>query len=108
MIYKNYTDKAILEMEKQRTGDYGSCLEENFNDFLCDECRTGDVMLFEVGSKILCSECICDRLREEFHNCINSYENETEFANEILDDIISDFSDNELIMYIENKYNKIS
>ena len=106
MIYKNYSQKALYELEKQRTCDY-DFYEENEESYICDECRGEDDIFFEVDSKKYCSCCLCDYLREQFSKFANQCDEGLIDSAQILNDIISDFSDNELICYIENRYKRI-
>ena len=105
MYYKNYSQEAVLELERQRTQAYEETYQtNNSNDECCEECGSSLKKLYNINSHLLCGDCICDSLREVYAS-IN--ENMTVLnidALDILKDIISDFSDNELLCYVENRY----
>lgn len=107
MLYNNYSQEAISELERQRTGNYGYDREE-YPEYECSECRVQSGMFFKINSKVYCSECICDYLREEFYKISENKDDGILPADEILKDIISDFSDNELLCYVENKYERLN
>lgn len=107
MQYKNYTQEAIYELERQRTGNYGIDYEQKRSDLECELCRAGDNNLYEVNSHIYCGECICDMLREMFSSAAEMMTNEGIDATTILTDIICDFSDNEILCYVENLYERL-
>lgn len=102
MRYKNYTTEALYELERQRTADYGNSEEERT---CCDNGCTNDV-LYTVGDRILCEECLIDEVRSEFERLFFSDDETDNFSTEIIKDIISDFSDSEILAYIENRYEK--
>ncbi len=108
MYYKNYSPEAVLELERQRIQAYEDTYQfNNSNDQCCEECGSSLKKLYDVNSHLLCGDCICDSLREVYAS-IN--QNMTVFnidALDILKDIISDFSDNELLCYVENRYDKV-
>ncbi len=107
MLYENYSQKAIYELERQRTGNYGYDIEEYEPEFECKECKTHTGMFFEINSEYYCADCVCDYLREQFSKFSHLSGNEMLDSGEILNEIISDFSDNELLSYIESKYQRI-
>lgn len=102
MRYKNYTNDAIYALENQRIGEY--------NDVEKDEhtCENGcfNGTLYNIDNHILCQDCLIEEVRNAFFNILNS-EEENSFSSEIVKDIISDFSDSEILTYIENRYDKI-
>ena len=106
MYYKNYSLNAVIELEKQRTGNYGEDYEKEFSDIQCEECGTHSGRFFDINSHIYCSECILDLLRTEFEKAGNIMSEKID-AGDVLQDIISDFSDNEILCYVENKYPEI-
>ena len=108
MYYKNNSQKAILELERQRTGNYG--MDDGYDDYhsvVCDECEKGGEILFDVNSHIICAGCICDILREEFALVSELMKNTDIDCTTIFNEIISDFSDNELLCYVESIYQKV-
>ena len=107
MLYKNYTNDAVSELERQRTGNYGSDLFEEDSDIKCCECKNSASSLFKINSKYYCSDCICELLREIFSDMADECDSYDIGAKDILKDIISDFSDNELLYYVENRYETI-
>ena len=107
MLYKNYTNDAVIELEKQRTDNYASDLFDNGTDVTCCECKTNRTQLYKINSKYYCSDCICELLREIYSDITHECDSYDIGADEILKDIISDFSDSELLCYVENKYEKI-
>lgn len=106
MHYKNYTQEAIYELERQRTGNYGMDYEYEHSEVECELCKTEENNLYEVNSHIYCGECICDMLRELFYSAAQGLKNEEIDAFSVLNDIISDFSDNEILCYVENIYER--
>ena len=104
MIYDNYSQNSILEMEKHKTDNYGFDMSEPA--VFCDECRISDGDFYEFNSEILCSDCMCDLVREKIATV--KYEDEDSQFHELICDIMSDFSDNELLYYIENIFKKIN
>ena len=101
MRYKNYTDEAIYELENQRIGEY-----DDTND---TSCKNGcyNNTLYMVDNQILCQDCLIEEVRNAFDTVFSSEDDENSFSNEIIKDIISDFSDSEILTYIENRYDKI-
>ena len=61
----------------------------------------------ELFNTILCGDCICDSLREVYASINQNITVLNIDALDILKDIISDFSDNELLCYVENRYDKV-
>ena len=102
MRYKNYTNEAIYELEKQRTMNYGYGEKD---DLHCENGCSGSV-LYNTDGHIICEECLIEDVRNTFMNMLNT-EDDSNFASQIIKDIISDFSDSELLTYIENRYDKI-
>ena len=107
MIYKNYTDEAIYELERQRTLNYYDDCEDSLSECECDECKRTHGTFYEINSVTYCSDCICELLREGYENILNTIPDDRVASVKILEDIIADFSDNELLCYVENKHKKI-
>ncbi|MDY3929253.1 MAG: hypothetical protein SOZ34_07830 [Clostridia bacterium] len=105
MLYKNYTAAALSELERQRTDDYSYDLSDDDGDFVCCECKSHSNTLFNINSEYYCPDCICELLRDAYSGIAISQDNIG--AADILKDIVSDFSDNELLCYVENRYEKI-
>lgn len=102
MRYKNYTNEAICELERQRLMD---CDDSNA-DINCDNGCCNNI-LYNVNGRILCEECLIEEIRNEFEKIFSSEDDEENITSEIIKDIISDFSDSEILTYIENRYDKI-
>lgn len=108
MYYNNDTHQAILELERQRTGNYAMDYDDDcIYKKECDECSKHGEYLFNVNSHVICSECICEILREEFSKVVENFQNDTVDCSTIFSEIISDFSDNELLCYVESIYPKV-
>ncbi len=107
MLYKNYTNDAVLELERQRTDNYASGLFDNGSFVKCCECKTNGKPLYKINSKYYCPDCICELLREVYSDISDECDSYDIGANDILKDIISDFSDNELLCYVQNRYETI-
>lgn len=101
MRYKNYTTEAIYELENQRTMNYN----DTDNDITCDNGCFGKE-LYSVNGQILCQDCLIDEIRDTFDKIL-ACEDDDSFSAEIIKDIISDFSDTEILTYLENRYDKI-
>lgn len=105
MYYKNYTEDAVCELERQRTQ-----VNENLYNFdtqddeYCEECGSSSKKLHNINSHLLCEDCICCSLRELYAGIEQDMTILNMNALEILKNIISDFSDNELMYYVENVY----
>ncbi len=100
MVYKNYTNEAMYELERQRTMNYGNINEES----LCENgCQSS--ILYNVEGRILCQDCLIEEVRDTLEQIILN-EDESVCA-KIIQDIFSDFSDSEILTYIENRYDKI-
>ena len=101
MRYKNYTNEALYELENQRIGEYDD------TNFL--SCQNGchNTTLYNVDGQILCEDCLIEEIRNAFTTIFSSDDDENNFSNEIIKDIISDFSDSEILTYIENRYDKV-
>ena len=56
----------------------------------------------------MCEDCLIDEVRSEFEKLLRSEDENDNFSVDIIKDIISDFSDSEILTYIENRYDKIS
>ena len=62
MYYENFSENAVLELERQRTQAY----EYTNNDTYCEECGSSLKKLYNIDSHLLCGDCICDSLREVY------------------------------------------
>lgn len=105
MLINNYENYALLELEKQRTNNYGNDIPEydNYTNSICCKCgKTQNVL--DINSCFVCSDCILEMLREEFSQLDDDKNIYNINLSLILNDIISDFSDSELLSYIENRY----
>lgn len=108
MYYKNYSPQAVLELERQRTQAYEDTYQiNNVNDECCEECGSSLKKLYNINSHFLCGDCICDSLREVYASIDQNMTVLNIDALDILKDIISDFSDNELLCYVENRYDEV-
>lgn len=105
MYYKNYTEDAVLELERQRTSPYETSYN-NQGELYCKECGSYS-KLHKINSQYLCEECICNSLREVYAGIEGNMTVYSIDASEVLKNIISDFSDNELIYYVENLYEDV-
>ena len=103
MRYKNYTNEAIYELENQRIGDYNNVED---NETYCENGCFNSV-IYNVDNRFLCQDCLIEEIRDTFNNILASEDDENNFTSEIIKDIISDFSDSEILTYIENRYDKI-
>lgn len=107
MLYANYSNGAIAEMEKQRTGDYGEDFESMVsNKRICYYCGENGDKLYIVEKTIMCEECICRELREKIEKFSAGAGVSRINIKEILKNIISDFSDNKMMCYVEELYEK--
>ena len=108
MYYKNYSHQAVLELERQRTQAYDDSYQTHTDDDICcEECGSSSKKLYDINSHLLCGDCICDSLREVYASINQNITVLNIDALDILKDIISDFSDNELLCYVENRYDKV-
>ena len=108
MYYKNYTEDAVLELERQRTQLYEDSYNlDNENEQFCEECGSSSNKLHNINSHLLCEDCICCSLREVYAGIKQNMTTLHMDALEILENIISDFSDNELMYYVENLYEEV-
>ena len=100
MRYKNYTNDAIYELERQRT------MEDEFDpDFSCENGCSGKP-LYSAEGRILCEDCLIEEVRNTFTSMLLS-EDDEDFSCKIIKDIIEDFSDAEILTYIEKRYEKV-
>ena len=107
MYYENFTESAVLELERQRTQAYKDIYQINKNDDkCCEECGSSLKKMYNVASHLLCEDCICDSLREVYATIEQNITILNIDAIGILKDIISDFSDSELLCYVENRYDE--
>ncbi len=104
MSYYNYTNDAIYELEKQRTMNYG---EESDFPKQCELCGRDDKAVFVVNSRCICEDCACNELRDAFEDIEPSSTPSGIDAGVIFNRIIDDFTDSELISYIEDVYTRI-
>lgn len=107
MIYNNYTNDEIYELERQRTFNYGADYERNEFSPSCEKCGNDSKTIFNINSHHVCEDCICNALRDTFEDFEPSYLPFNIDARTIFKNITDDFSDNELISYVENLYEKI-
>lgn len=105
MYYNNYSQDAVMELERQRLDSYLDkyCVTES-EEKSCEECGTYSKKLHYINSHWLCEDCICDSLREVYASINQDITVFNIDAIEILKDIIADFSDSELMCYVENRY----
>lgn len=101
MRIKNHTRDAVLELERQRDADYGNSEEYS----VCDNGCASSV-IFDVYGKSRCSDCIIEEVRTAFFELLPAEESGN-VATDILNDIFSDFSDSEILTYIENRFEKL-
>ena len=99
MRYKNYTTDAIYELENQRIGEYDAS-----NSLSCQNGCYNNT-LYKVNDQIFCEDCLIEEVRNAFDTVFSS--DGDNISNEIIKDIISDFSDSEILTYIENRYDKV-
>ncbi len=100
MRYKNYTNDAIYELERQRT------MEDEYDpNFSCENGCVGSP-LYNAEGRILCEDCLIEEVRTTFTSMLLS-EDDDDFSCKIIKDIIEDFSDAEILTYIENRYEKV-
>lgn len=108
MYYKNYTEDAVLELERQRTQTYEDTYQfSKQSNLCCEECGSSLKKLHNINSHTFCEDCICDSLREVYDSIEQNMTVLNIDALEILKDILSDFSDNELLCYVENRYEEV-
>ena len=107
MTFKNYTSQAIFELERQRTDNYGMDYEDYNQKNECEECKTPTKQRYNGNSHIYCTDCILEHLRQAFFDVSQTIDDNFIASGEILEDIISDFSDSELLCYVDNRYEKI-
>ena len=106
MRYNNYTDDAIYELERQRTYNYGEGFSISEDEVSCDKCGTKNKTIFITDSHRLCEDCICDALRESFEDFSPIASPFGVDIEKIFKNITEDFSDTELLSYVENIYEK--
>ena len=107
MYYKNYSEDAVLELERQRTQTHDTYQFTEQSEESCEECGSSTKKLHNINSHLFCEDCICDSLREVYASIDQNMTVLNIDALEILKDIISDFSDNELLCYVENRYEEV-
>lgn len=92
MIHMPYiSTAAVLEMERQRTGNYGDDVKQ---DKQCEECGTAD-QLYEVAGMVYCKECLIRELKSTMKKASKLYAKEypcsfNRFAMDKLCDMICD------------------
>ena len=101
MRYKNYTNDAIFELERQRTLSD----DERNPDYVCENGCTNSP-LYNRDGRIFCEDCLIEEVRNTFTSMLLS-EDDEDFACKIIRDIIDDFSDSEILTYIESRYEKV-
>ena len=104
MSYYNFTNDAIYELERQRTMNYGTESDEQQE---CELCGRDDKSIFIVNSRCICEDCACNELRDAFEDIEPSRTKSEIDAAEIFKRIVDDFTDNELLSYIEDIYVRI-
>gem|GEM_PF-6644074 len=107
MSYLNYTNDAIYELERQRTCNYGADFEAEEELQTCEECGTGGKSLFLINSHKVCEDCVCNIIRdalEDFEPFSAKYDID---AGEIFKNIIEDFTDSEILCYVEDIYERL-
>lgn len=102
MRFKNYTHDAIRELEHQRMEGFS---DQQGQDSFCDNGCSGTV-LFDIGDRVLCEDCLIEEVRETLSELICPEETDSA-ACKVIQDIVSDFSDSEILTYIENRYEKL-
>lgn len=104
MYYKNYSQYAVSELEWQRLQTEDSYRFNERDDACCEECGSAQKKLHSINSHLFCSDCICESLREVYASIDQNMNVLNIDTSEILKDILSDFSDSELMCYVENRY----
>lgn len=101
MRYKNYTNEAIYELERQRI------MEDDSKDpeYECENGCTG-APIYNAEGRLLCEDCLIEEVRKTFTSMLLS-EDDDDFPCKIIKDIIDDFSDSEILTYIECRYEKV-
>ena len=69
MPYSNTSTAAVLEMEWQRTGNYGEDVKQ---DKQCEECGTAD-QLYEVAGMVYCKSCLIRELKSTMKASANIF-----------------------------------
>lgn len=107
MSYLNYTNDAIYELERQRTNNYGADYEAEDNILFCDECGSRGKNLFLINSRKVCEDCVCNIIRDAFEEIEPPSAKYDIDAAQIFKNIIEDFTDNEILCYVEDIYEKL-
>lgn len=107
MSYLNYTNDAIYELERQRTCNYGADFEAEEGVQTCEECGTGGKSLFLINSHKVCEDCVCNVIRDAFEDFEPSPAKYDIDAGEIFKNIIEDFTDSEILCYVEELYERL-
>lgn len=107
MSYFNYTNDAIYELERQRTHNFGADYESQPVAPICEECGNDNKIIFKINSHYICEDCVCNLLRDAFDELAPTSSPISLNAEMILKNIIEDFSDSELLSYVEDVYEKI-
>lgn len=107
MLYENYSNEAILEMEGQRTGNYGADIENMAsNRSICACCGGKADKLYIVVKNMMCERCICEEMRKAAKKLFVPKGERGMNATEILKNIISDVEDDEMMCYVAELYEK--
>lgn len=107
MLYKNYSNEAILELERKRTGNYGAdCENMASNGYVCACCGEKTDGIYIVMKNVVCERCICEELRETAKKLFVPKGESGMNTTEILKNIISDIEDNEMMCYVAELYEK--
>ena len=71
MRYKNYTNDAIFELERQRT-----LLDDELNpDYICENGCTNSP-LYNIEGRIFCEDCLIEEVRNTFTSMLLSEDDE--------------------------------
>ena len=101
MRYKNYTNEAIYELERQRIME-----DDTYDpDSVCENGCSG-TPIYNAEGRLLCQDCLIEEVRNTFTSMLLS-EDDEDFPCKIIKDIIDDFSDSEILTYIECRYEKV-
>ena len=106
MCFENDTNEAILELERQRTGE----IYEDAGAYRCDHGCAACHDLFFVGENILCEKCLVDYLHGAVAEIIELAKLTKEEHAEVFDllaDIIDDMCESELVNYAEYYYSRV-
>ena len=74
-------------------------------DCVCENGCAGSP-IYNAEGRILCEDCLIEEVRKTFTSMLLS-EDDEDFSCKIIKDIIDDFSDSEILTYIECRYEKV-